>query len=89
MKWLQSIRSVATFLLVITACVGFIMGKVDGPSFIGMVMMVLGFYFSLKDRSASTPPDNEVTTQTTTTSTPPVDQENVPTVSQVKHLDEL
>ena len=84
MKWLQSIRSVATFLLVITACVGFIMGKVDGPAFIGMVMMVLGFYFSMKGRSVTLPPNNLTTTQTTTTSTPPDDPD--PKI-QVQHLD--
>ena len=52
MKWINSIRSVTTFLLVATACTGFIIGRISGEQFIGMVMMVLTFYFGMKDRSA-------------------------------------
>lgn len=59
MKWFNSIRSVTTFLLVATACVGFIIGRITGEQFIGMVMMVLTFYFGMKDRNKILTPEEK------------------------------
>lgn len=84
MGWTKSIRSVTTFMLVISACVGFIMGRIDSESFVAMVMMVLSFYFALKDRSVTAPPENKTTSQTTITSIPPTEEAKP---IEVRHMD--
>jgi len=50
MKWLTSIRSIVTFLIVATFCILAGGGKIPPKDFLTAVMLVLTFYFALKER---------------------------------------
>jgi hypothetical protein len=50
-KWIASIRSICTFLIVTTFCLMASFGRIDGKDFMAVVMIVVTFYFALKDRT--------------------------------------
>lgn len=62
----QSATKIVLILVSITACVGFMLGKIDSKDFMTIVMLVLGAYYG-----ASTTRPDEV--NTTTTGTLPVE----------------
>lgn len=84
MKWFDSIRSIATFLLVVTLCASFLISnKISPESFLLLVSGVIAYYFN-KDRSNPIPPENKTTSQTTITSEPPTEEKPL---IKVQHMD--
>ena len=50
MKWLGSIRSIVTIMVVGTFCFLGVMGKIGTESITSVTMLILGFYFVTKER---------------------------------------
>lgn len=61
LKWLDSIRSVVTFLIILTLCFIAVWSTVsqklvlDAKDFVSIVMIIIAFYFAMKDRPEKPP----------------------------------
>ena len=51
MSILKSASKIAFLLIAITACAGFLAGKLDTKDFMVLASMAFGFYFSFKGES--------------------------------------
>lgn len=67
MRIFQSATKIVLLLVAVTACVGFIIGRIDPKDFMTIVMLVLGAYYG----ASNTRPDevNTPTVNNTTLST--------------------
>jgi hypothetical protein len=69
LDWMGSVRSIVTVFLTITFCYLAFISKISENNMMAVLMLVLGFYFGMKDRPVA--PNSTVTT-TETQSTAPV-----------------
>ena len=51
---LKSATKIVFLLVSLTACVGFFVGKISNDQFIGIVMLVMGFYYASKSNTPTT-----------------------------------
>lgn len=56
--WIGSIRSLCAFMIVGAFTYLSVIGKVGADQVISVVMVVLAFYFTLKNREENKPPTN-------------------------------
>jgi len=52
-KLISSATKIVLLMIALTACIGFMIGKLEAKDFMVLAGMVLGFYFSFKGESNS------------------------------------
>lgn len=66
---LLTVKSIVTFMLTVVFCILSVKGVINGPEFLTVFTMVMGFYFGTQSAKKTTTTTDDVKNNTTTEGT--------------------